>query len=219
MKSKAVLLFASGREAGRGLPERRRDAHETEPLLRAIEQTADSVFITDRNGTITYVNPAFEALTGFSAAEAIGATPRLFKSGRQGARFYEKLWATVGYASLEDYLVRAWEGNFLRRNAEDLLSMIETWYQSDISANPIYNVVSDAYAVGSVTTTNNISIIDLTLSGETMFDREAIDPILTPEGLRLRVPDYVGGADASDPQISPIFGDLRGLPPLLIQVG
>ena len=53
---------------------------------------------------------------------------------------------------------------------------------------------------------------DLTLSGETLLENQAVDPILTPEGLRLRVPDYVGGADASDPQISPIFGDLSGLP-------
>jgi monoterpene epsilon-lactone hydrolase len=60
---------------------------------------------------------------------------------------------------------------------------------------------------------------DLTLSGETILENEALDPILTPEGLRLRVPDYVGSADASNPQISPIFGDLSGLPPLLIQVG
>jgi len=60
---------------------------------------------------------------------------------------------------------------------------------------------------------------DLTLSGETLLQNQAIDPILTPEGLRLRVPEYVGRADASDPRISPIFGDLGGLPPLLIQVG
>jgi monoterpene epsilon-lactone hydrolase len=60
---------------------------------------------------------------------------------------------------------------------------------------------------------------DLTLSGETIFKNQAIDPILTPEGLRLRLPDYVGRADASNPQISPVFGDLSGLPPLLIQVG
>src|ERR1700736_5188109 len=60
---------------------------------------------------------------------------------------------------------------------------------------------------------------DLTLSGETLLKNRAIDPILTPEGLRLRVPNYVGRADASDPQISPVFGDLSGLPPLLIQVG
>jgi epsilon-lactone hydrolase len=61
--------------------------------------------------------------------------------------------------------------------------------------------------------------VDLTLSGETLAQREAVDPILTPDGLRARVPDYVGGADASDPHISPIFGDLSALPPLLIQVG
>jgi monoterpene epsilon-lactone hydrolase len=61
--------------------------------------------------------------------------------------------------------------------------------------------------------------VDLTLSGTTFLDKQAVDPILTPEGVRLRVPDYVGGAAASDPYISPIFGDLRGLPPMLIQVG
>jgi monoterpene epsilon-lactone hydrolase len=60
---------------------------------------------------------------------------------------------------------------------------------------------------------------DLSLSGETLVERQALDPVLAPEGLRVRVPEYVAGADAADPHISPIFGDLSGLPPLLIQVG
>jgi acetyl esterase/lipase len=60
---------------------------------------------------------------------------------------------------------------------------------------------------------------DLTLSGETLTERESLDPILTPLGLRVRAPEYLAGADAADPLISPIFGDLTGLPPLLIQVG
>jgi epsilon-lactone hydrolase len=60
---------------------------------------------------------------------------------------------------------------------------------------------------------------DLTLSGQTLTEKQALDPVLTPDGLRVRVPDYVAGADASDPHISPIFADLSGLPPLLIQVG
>jgi len=60
---------------------------------------------------------------------------------------------------------------------------------------------------------------DLTLSGESLVARKSLDPVLTPEGLRVRAPEYVGGADAADPLISPIFGDLSGLPPLLIQVG
>jgi acetyl esterase/lipase len=61
--------------------------------------------------------------------------------------------------------------------------------------------------------------VDLTLSGETLTAKQTADPLLTPDGLRARVPDYVGSADAADPYISPIFGDLRGLPALLIQVG
>ncbi|HEY3673820.1 MAG TPA: alpha/beta hydrolase [Acidimicrobiia bacterium] len=61
--------------------------------------------------------------------------------------------------------------------------------------------------------------VDLTLSGETLLEKQDLDPLLTPEGLRLRVPDYVGGAVATNPQISPVFGDLVGLPPLLIQAG
>jgi epsilon-lactone hydrolase len=60
---------------------------------------------------------------------------------------------------------------------------------------------------------------DLTLSGETLTEKQALDPVLTPVGLRVRVPDYLAGADPANPLVSPIFGDLRGLPPLLIQVG
>ena len=60
---------------------------------------------------------------------------------------------------------------------------------------------------------------DLTLSGNTITEKEAVDPLFTGDALRRRVPDYVGAADPSDPYISPVFGDLRGLPPMLIQVG
>jgi monoterpene epsilon-lactone hydrolase len=60
---------------------------------------------------------------------------------------------------------------------------------------------------------------DLTLSGNTIVDRQAVDPILTGEALSVRVGDYVASANASDPFISPVFADLRGLPPMLIQAG
>jgi epsilon-lactone hydrolase len=61
---------------------------------------------------------------------------------------------------------------------------------------------------------------DLTLSGPSMSGKASVDPsVLTPEGLKIRVPDYLGGADRETPDISPIFADLSGLPPMLIQVG
>ena len=52
-----------------------------------------------------------------------------------------------------------------------------------------------------------------------MKEKAAVDPALTPEGLRRRAADYVAAGDAADELISPVFADLVGLPPLLIQVG
>jgi len=68
---------------------------EMQKLSRALEQTADSVMITDRNGIIEYVNLSFESVTGYSRAEAIGQTPSIVKSGKQSESFYKKLWTTI----------------------------------------------------------------------------------------------------------------------------
>jgi two-component system cell cycle sensor histidine kinase/response regulator CckA len=64
-------------------------------LSRAVEQSADTVIITDREGIIEYVNPAFETLTGYSYAEIGGKTPRILKSGEQGSDFYQEMWKTI----------------------------------------------------------------------------------------------------------------------------
>ena len=64
-------------------------------LSRAVEQSADLVTITDRNGVIEYVNPSFEQLTGYLRQEIIGSTPRILKTGEQGGSFYEDLWKTI----------------------------------------------------------------------------------------------------------------------------
>jgi len=61
-------------------------------LSRVVEQTADSVVLTDTQGVITYVNPAFEATTGYSKVEALGKTPRILKSGLHDAEFYRQMW-------------------------------------------------------------------------------------------------------------------------------
>jgi two-component system, cell cycle sensor histidine kinase and response regulator CckA len=64
-------------------------------LWRAVEQSADLVIITDRDGVIEYVNPAFEVLTGYSREETIGQTPRMLKSEEQTPEIYKELWQTV----------------------------------------------------------------------------------------------------------------------------
>jgi len=53
------------------------------------------VIITDRGGVIEYVNPAFEALTGYSREESVGRTPRILKSDQQTASLYQELWETI----------------------------------------------------------------------------------------------------------------------------
>jgi epsilon-lactone hydrolase len=60
---------------------------------------------------------------------------------------------------------------------------------------------------------------DLTLSGNTLVDKQRVDATLTGDGLRRSAGDYVGSADPTNSYISPIFGDLHGLPPMLIQSG
>jgi PAS domain S-box-containing protein len=64
-------------------------------LSRAVEQSADTVLVTDRRGVIEYVNPAFEALTGYGREEVRGATPRILKSGEQAPETYQAMWKTL----------------------------------------------------------------------------------------------------------------------------
>ena len=64
-------------------------------LSKALEQTADSVVITDLDGVIEFVNPAFSETTGYSKDEAIGNTPRLVKSNKHEASVYEQMWQAL----------------------------------------------------------------------------------------------------------------------------
>ena len=61
--------------------------------------------------------------------------------------------------------------------------------------------------------------VDLTLSGRTLEAKREADPLLSPQALQARVPDYTSGHDAALGLISPIFAELSGLPPLIIQAG
>jgi PAS domain-containing protein len=72
----------------------RRNALQSFVLLsRVVEQTGGSVVLTDTQGIIQYVNPAFEATTGYSRDEALGKTPRILRSALHDAEFYRQLCA------------------------------------------------------------------------------------------------------------------------------
>jgi PAS domain S-box-containing protein len=77
------------------ITERRREQETLERLYNAVDQTADAVFITNRDGVIEYVNPSFETTTGYSRTEALGRTPRILKSGIHDSDFYRRLWQKI----------------------------------------------------------------------------------------------------------------------------
>ncbi|MCX6239484.1 MAG: response regulator [Bacteroidia bacterium] len=79
----------------REINERKYAEQELQKLSKVVEQAADHVIITDKNGIIEYVNPAFEAGTGYSKEEAIGLTPRILKSGNNNPDFAKELWKTI----------------------------------------------------------------------------------------------------------------------------
>ena len=82
--------------------------------MTAIEQTPESVVITDTEGRILYVNPVFERVTGYSRAEAIGQNPRLLKSNRQESAFYRELWAKINAGEV-------WRGRFINKKKDGTL--------------------------------------------------------------------------------------------------
>lgn len=77
------------------ITQRKRSESESRLAATVFGNTADGIIITDAQGTIISVNRAFKQITGFSAEEAIGATPSILRSEHQDAAFYEAMWATL----------------------------------------------------------------------------------------------------------------------------
>ncbi|MBI5831231.1 MAG: PAS domain S-box protein [Armatimonadetes bacterium] len=80
-------------------------------LAVAIEQTPDSIVVTDPQGYIQYVNPSFETITGYGAAEVIGRSTRILKSGLHDESHYQHLWQTITAG-------RVWEGRLINRKRD-----------------------------------------------------------------------------------------------------
>ncbi len=96
----APLLDAEGKTRGgvvvfRDVTERRENDEVVRRLSEAVSRTADSVFVTDAEGRIEFVNAAFESTTGYGRDESVGRTPSILKSGMHDGAYYEALWATI----------------------------------------------------------------------------------------------------------------------------
>ena len=112
---RARLLPDGNVEAiSRDVTAQRESEAERDRLARAAAQTADSIVITDLDGTIVYVNAAFERSTGYSRELAIGQNPRILRSGVQDPAYYREMWQAIAAGE-------AWSGELVNRRRDGSL--------------------------------------------------------------------------------------------------
>ncbi|UCD11658.1 MAG: PAS domain S-box protein [Nitrospinaceae bacterium] len=102
------------------------DLFKSDKLSRAVESIAEAVIITDPGGTITYVNPAFEKVTGYRKEEALGRNPRILKSGQNPPEFYKAMW--------DDLLAgKVWQGKTINKRKDGSI------YCAELTISPIWS--------------------------------------------------------------------------------
>jgi PAS domain S-box-containing protein len=104
--------------------------HRTEAerarIAAAVEQADEVVVITDPDGMIVYVNPAFTLVTGYAADEALGQTPRLLRSGKQDRAFYAQMWRSITAGEV-------WRGEVTNRRRNGSL------YEGELTITPVFD--------------------------------------------------------------------------------
>ncbi len=93
-------------------------------LATAVEQGAEAILITDLDGTIQYVNPSFERITGYSADEALGRNPGMLSSGKHDGEFFRQMWAALKRGEV-------WTGHFINKRKDGTL------YRQNATISPV----------------------------------------------------------------------------------
>ena len=106
------------------ITERKQNEERLRLQSTALEAAASGIALTDSKGTIIWVNPAFTKLTGYTAAEAIGQSTRLLKSGKHDKDFYRDLWQTVNSG-------KVWHGDVINRRKDGSL------YDEEMTITPV----------------------------------------------------------------------------------
>lgn len=144
---------------------------------KAVEKSSEVIFLTDREGIITYINPEFTRLYGYSSEEVIGkTTPRILKSGELSHQDYQSLWETL----LDRRVAR---GEFVNRCKDGSLVTVES------AANPIFGEKDDI--IGFLAIQRDISErkrVEIELATAHSFQQSIIDGIAEP--IFVISPDY-----------------------------
>jgi len=108
------------------ISERKKMEADLKRRALAIDHSSDTIVITDTKGNITYVNPAFEKITGYSQKEALGKNPRILQSGNHDKSFYEKLWKSISSG-------QTWSGRFINKKKDG------SQYSEDATISPVFS--------------------------------------------------------------------------------
>ena len=100
---------------------------ERTQLMAAIEQVGEGIVMTDAQGIIQFVNPAFKSMTGYRGKEVVGQNSRIFKSGKQDDQFYRDLWVTISGG-------RTWTGRMVNKRKDG------TFYTEETTISPVRDV-------------------------------------------------------------------------------
>ncbi|MDD8018212.1 MAG: PAS domain S-box protein [Bacteroidota bacterium] len=95
-------------------------------LNLALQSAANSIVITDREGAILAVNPAFSKVTGYASEEVIGKKSSILKSGKQSSEFYKNLWETILAGNV-------WKGEIINKNKDN------KEYTEEMTITPVQN--------------------------------------------------------------------------------
>ena len=112
--------------SSRDVTARKKAEEETDKLRMIVEQLPSSIMMTDMEGAIEYVNPAFEQVTGYAFAEVLGKNPRLLHSGKTAQHVYRAMWKDI-------HAGKIWRGEFVNRKKNGEL------YTENVVVIPIKN--------------------------------------------------------------------------------
>jgi PAS domain S-box-containing protein len=129
VETQASLIYRDGKPfaiqgIARDLTERKRAEASHARLALALDQAAESIIITETNGAIVYVNPAFEKTSGYTRAEVLGQNPRILKSGKQDVEFYRRMWEVLNCGEV-------WQGHFIN------VSKAGKLYEEEAAISPL----------------------------------------------------------------------------------
>ena len=106
------------------IDERKQTEKEKIQLATAVDQAAEAIMITDTQGVIEYVSPAFQHITGYTYDEAVGKKPDILKSGQHDEAFYQKMWAALESGEV-------WRSHFIDKRKDGKL------FEAEVTISPV----------------------------------------------------------------------------------